>query len=201
MADKAISIELSASQRAMYREVRFTDGRSYPCMDRAKLPTNELLQAVTDREAIAQASSKISSIDHPFGACYVMGIPGEDKCKIGYSRNPSGRRLQIEGGLWGKVEIFGLFWSYGQIANGIEQSALREARKQKIRLKGEWVNVPPEEAAQLILSSCDISHQFTDSATFSASWLAIRAAPIPPSASRQNVSWDNQVKWARMKGY
>lgn len=83
-------------------------------------------------------------------AVYVIGNASRTAVKIGVSRNPLGRLLALQGGSHEQLKVTHLFWTTRKEAYGLEKFALRVAGKVGKRLKGEWTDFSPEEAAHLI---------------------------------------------------
>lgn len=166
------SLSKDASTRGVKLR-RLTDGIDYPCLDLAELTKRQVALLVMNEKENALASSRVSTNPQAyldFGATYVIGLAGEKRCKIGYSNNPSRRIAQLQTALWDDVVCFGLFWGPAIIAQGIECQALRLAKAHDLRLRGEWVNLPPDEAVGLVMTAMDKTEAFCDSRTFMEHW-------------------------------
>lgn len=100
-------------------------------------------------------------------ALYFVTPEGEDEvCKIGIAADPWARLATLQTGCWKKLTIAGLFWypDMGGAASH-EYAALQLAKKEKVRLSGEWVNLDVDEAIGLVLTANKNSahEHFTDS--------------------------------------
>ena len=126
-----------------------------------------------DGEANKAALSRVSANPQAFqefGAVYVIGLADMDICKVGFSVNPAKRITTLQTALWGEVQCHALLWAPSTVAHGIEHKALKAAREHNVRLKGEWVMLPPSEAVGLVLSAMVGTEAFVDSGTFIEVW-------------------------------
>lgn len=148
------------------------------CPDWTRFP-RLLDQGLSKREVAARAANR-NSIDlmieakrikpgrvAQLSALYFMVPEGIDEiCKIGIAEDPWLRLTGLQTGCWAKLRIAALFW-YPRIADAAahEFLALRLAKKEKVKLEGEWVALEPDEAIGLTLTAVKDSdrQQFTDS--------------------------------------
>jgi hypothetical protein len=158
-----------------YRERRLADGVDYQCIDVSKISKRDLAPILMDeaenRLAVTRVAANQAAAQN-FAATYVIGLAGTGVCKIGFSANPLKRMTQLQTALWADVVCHALFWAPTNIAGTIELRALNLAKKEKLRLRGEWVSLSPEEAVGLCLTAMDGTEAFADSRTFTEKWLA-----------------------------
>lgn len=115
------------------------------------------------KEAARIKPAKVSALS----ALYFITPEGEDEiCKIGIAADPWVRLRSLQTACWKKLSIAGLFW-YPDIAGAAshEFAALSLAKKEKVKLSGEWVSLDVDEAIGLVLTANKNSaHEyFTDS--------------------------------------
>lgn len=158
-----------------YRERRLPDGIDYQCIDLSKTTKRALAPVLMDEAENRLAVTRVGAnpaASQNFAATYIIGLADTDICKIGFSANPLKRISQMQTALWADVVCHALFWAPVNIAGMIEMRSLNLAKKEGLRLRGEWVALPPEEAVGLCLSAMDGSEVFTDSHNFTEKWLA-----------------------------
>lgn len=84
-------------------------------------------------------------------AVYVIRPTGDPRvCKIGHSRNPLKRVLEVQNGSHQRLQVSHLFWLPKEAAKGLERFSLRVMGKLGKRLVGEWVGLTPDAAAQVV---------------------------------------------------
>lgn len=84
--------------------------------------------------------------------------------KIGIATDPYERLRGLQCGCWDELRIYALFWFTGNSQSAaLEYNALRLAKKEGVRLKGEWLDLPWQEAVGLVLCA-DEQHtlRYTD---------------------------------------
>ena len=82
---------------------------------------------------------------------YVIAPDEGDVCKIGYATSPICRLSGVQNGNWLQLRLRFLLWGYAnKVVMAAERLALDKARQQGIRLKGEWLSVPPRQGAVLL---------------------------------------------------
>lgn len=164
---------VKAASSIHYVKRRLSDGTDYLCLDMAKTEKRAALSVISNSDEIALACARVHKNKRAFnlfGAVYVVGLPGVDICKIGYSNSPLHRLSALQTGLWDDIIIHGVFWGAELVAKRLEAQALKLANSHGLRLKGEWVALPPDEAIGLCLSTLDGSEAVTDSRTFNENW-------------------------------
>lgn len=187
----------------MYTEQYLRDNFRMKCVDYAQWSKADLVRAVMDQTSIREtiAATKTWRAGQSFGVCYVIGLEGLNRAKIGFTVNPSKRLEQLSVGLWETPKCHALFWSHASNAKFIEFKALALAKQRGHRLKGEWVGLTGEEAAQLVLEAIWGETHFTDSANFMAEWFAAALVAAPRNARREAVSMDAMYERAAERGY
>ena len=98
-------------------------------------------------------------------ACLYFVMPdGQQVCKIGIAQNPYERLRILQTGCWLPLKIKALLWypDMGQAASH-EFAALKLAKSENLRLKGEWVALDHMEAIGLALTAAAKGLRFTDS--------------------------------------
>lgn len=159
--------------KPVYDIRRLTDGVDYPCINMAKTAKRCAASILMDEGRNVEAATRVNGSPQAFrdfASVYVIGLEGEPRCKIGYSNNPQRRMASLQTALWAEVKCFALFWAPQFVASQIELCALRLAKRHNLRLRGEWVNLPPDEAVGLVLTAMDQTSAFCDSATFLEHW-------------------------------
>jgi hypothetical protein len=185
--------------KAGYSEIPFPGGFRGACIDHAKWERDALRAAVMDDPAIDAAtllSAQWNDEGHPFGAVYVMGVDGLDKCKIGFSTNPTKRIRQLKTGLWAAPKVYALIWSQAFIARTIEMHSLRLAKRRSLRLSGEWINLAGSDAVNVVLDAITFE-AFTDSGTFVDQWAPAFAMRSNPTRQAEAVSVEDLHRWER----
>ena len=155
--------------RPDFKKRRLHGGYDYPCIDLKSLSKRELASVLMDAEAMGRANSIVSSNTQAFGdfaAVYFIGLRNSRVTKIGFSNNPASRIRQLQTALWDDVVCHGLIWA----PFNVETKALRLAKRESLRLRGEWVNLPADEAVGLALTAMEGHEAFADSLTFAEHW-------------------------------
>ena len=180
----------------IYIDRNLSDGRDYPCIRHDA--GEAAVQRLMDQKAIKETVAHAPFSNGEYGACYVIGMEDLDKCKIGFSVQPDVRLRQIQTGLWGKGVCHALFWCLKVDAQILEFNALRSAKASGRRLKGEWVDLTPTEATQLVFNAGPM--RFTDSAMFLDRWIS--ASFQTPTFRNQGIvgSVENIRAWEQSKG-
>jgi len=87
-------------------------------------------------------------------AVYVIGTDDPNISKIGVAGDPSKRFKSLQTANAKKLRISGLLWSYFS-ARQIEYLALKNAGKAGKRIRGEWVEMSPDEAMLLVAEAAE----------------------------------------------
>ena len=122
-------------------------------------------------------------------ALYVIAADEHGVSKIGVSRCPIDRFVDIQNGHWSELRLFAVLWAPLRDAECIEQKALALAGSRGLRLKGEWIDAEPEVAFSLIIETArDMESVLCDSASWLTNWTArtaelLRARQRPPEES------------------
>lgn len=111
------------------------------------------------RPALAMAENVFRSNPHADDCgVYVIGVSGLPVSKIGISVSPLKRVRQLQVNHWADLTIHAVLWTKAEFANQVEKLALQAASEMGVRLRGEWVNMEPSEAAELVCKAgryCD----------------------------------------------
>ncbi len=153
---------------------RRLNGFDHSCIFLAKSNKRAVASLLMDRQEIDASVARMIAKPgayRDYCGVYVMGPTGNyDVSKIGISANPIKRLSQMQTALWSDVLLHALIWAPLNIAVSIEAKALRLAKAEKLRLRGEWVALPADEAVGLILTAMDGTEMFTDPGTFNNQW-------------------------------
>lgn len=99
----------------------------------------------------------------PFNCLYVVSPDDEEVSKIGIAIDPFKRLSAIQTCCWKRISLRALFWFPEEFENArLEYAALKLAKKEKVNLLGEWVDLPPDEAVGLVLTAANPDMRFTD---------------------------------------
>lgn len=90
------------------------------------------------------------------GFVYVIS-PIEGKvAKIGYCRDHLCSRLStLQTGVWAELEMYAAVGIYGPLARTVEKVAHQLAPKRAKRLRGEWFEMEPGEALEVIVEAAE----------------------------------------------
>ena len=110
---------------------------------------------------------------------FVSPVSHPEVTKIGIAVDPYERLRGLQCGCWDELNIFALFWfPHHNTSASLEYAALSLARREGVRLKGEWVNLDWKEAVGLTLTAdTEKVLRYTDSHGLINEWL--------PEVSRQ----------------
>ncbi len=112
------------------------------------------------------SSGQVSKgLDH---CIYVIAPSSGMVSKVGYSCNPKRRLDSLQTAHYELLSVKYLFWLPESTALKIERLVLKKAKDSSLRLAGEWVNLFPADAAQLI---CDTLVEFGAEAKTSKQYL------------------------------
>jgi hypothetical protein len=86
-------------------------------------------------------------------AVYVIGVVDKPISKIGISYDPVGRLQGLQNSHYEELYLHAVVFCPTRKSGSIEQASLQSALESEKRLRGEWVDMPPEEALKLVLET------------------------------------------------
>lgn len=109
-----------------------------------------LASAIGMLRAMSAKNSRTSGYEK---AVYVIAVEGRAITKIGISADPIKRLRDLNNSHYRKLRLHGVVFCPTRKSGSIEQEALLRATLRKKRLKGEWTELEPDEALQVVLES------------------------------------------------
>lgn len=186
-------------QSNRYHMTQFPGGLRYPTVNYDNWERETFTQSIMNADWIKKSVDLVKTwgSGHDFGACYVIGLKGLDKCKIGFSTNPAKRLMQFRVGLWEEPVFHAIFWSFADAAMLVEFEALALAKRKKSRLKGEWVDLSPVAATDVVVEAIWKRIAVSDSENFYHEW--VPGVILPPDPRRVATSVSGFYEWAESK--
>lgn len=122
--------------------------------DLSRVSPSEIANDISQPRAVAISSLLANAVNQEKDAAtecavYVVAGPDANVSKIGLAKNPLHRLAGLQGGNWAELYLAALVWFYSDAAE-VERLALKRAKEQGLRLKGEWVGVNPIEASLMV---------------------------------------------------
>lgn len=176
----------TVSVRSSMRQGRVEAHSKIKVFDTAVCAPEILARAAMDDEANAKASVCCKS----WGGAqcvYVISANEGESSKIGVTGDPLARLASLQTANWQPLTIAALFWlQSGRYLSEsrlkVEATALRAAREMGVLLSGEWVDLDPIDAAELVVKAAKYEKiDIVDS----AQWIentAIKAADLAAAA-------------------
>lgn len=126
--------------------------------DPTRADAEKFAENLTKYECVDRASllcARAFDMKTPPHESAVYVITNEDKTmsKIGVAKHPLRRLSGLQSGNWQRLYIAGLCWVLDGAVYGVENLALRVAKRMEKRLKGEWMEAPPQDAAFILAST------------------------------------------------
>lgn len=160
--------------------VDFSAKSAFPKILTSPLTKREIAERASSKAALVMAREMFRvAADRMAGLCslYFIAPRDHDVCKIGVAENPFGRLRELQTGCWEPLQIKALFWYPSRDIAGIHEfKSLALAKKEGLRLSGEWVDLDHMEAVGLALTAAPPEMVFTDTHGLTFDWFPQVAA-------------------------